>query len=126
MFQNTTAFFSFSVDDLSAAKRFYADTLGVKVEEGPEGGLQLDLGGCRGFIYPKENHQPATYTILNFPVESVEEAVRELKSRGVKFEVYDEGDLKTDANGISRGNGGPAIAWFKDPAGNFLSVLEPK
>ena len=124
MFQNTKAFFSFSVDDLSKAKQFYAETLGVNVKESPEG-LELDLGGCQGFIYPKENHQPATYTILNFPVESVEEAVKELKSRGVTFEVYDEGDLKTDANGISRGEGGPVIAWFKDSAGNFLSVLEP-
>lgn len=124
MFQNTKAFFSFSVDDLSKAKQFYGEILGVNVKEGAEGDLQLDLGGCQGFIYPKENHQPATYTILNFPVESVEEAVKELKRRGVRFEVYDEGDLKTDAEGISRGGGGPVIAWFKDPAGNFLSVLE--
>jgi predicted enzyme related to lactoylglutathione lyase len=126
MFQETKAVFSFSVDDLSAAKRFYGETLGVKVEESKEG-LMLHLaGGCEGFIYPKPNHTPATFTILNFPVASVEEAVAELKRRGVTFEIYDEGELKTDANGISRGNGGPTIAWFKDPAGNFLSVLEQK
>lgn len=125
MFQNTKAFFSFSVDDLAKAKQFYSETLGVKVEASEEG-LELHLDGCHGFIYPKDNHQPATYTILNFPVKSVEETVKELKSRGVTFEVYDEGDLKTDAEGISRGEGGPVIAWFKDPAGNFLSVLETR
>jgi predicted enzyme related to lactoylglutathione lyase len=126
MFQNTKAFFSFSVDDLSAAKRFYGETLGINVEEADED-LKLHLGGgCEGMIYPKSNHQPATFTVLNFPVESVEKAVKELKERGVKFEVYDEGELKTDAEGISRGGGGPTIAWFKDPAGNFLSVLETK
>ncbi len=126
MFQNTKAFFSFSVDDLSAAKRFYGETLGINVEEADED-LKLHLGGgCEGMIYPKSNHQPATFTVLNFPVENVEKAVKELKERGVKFEVYDEGELKTDAEGISRGGGGPTIAWFKDPAGNFLSVLETK
>ena len=126
MFQNTKAFFSFSVDDLSKARQFYGETLGVNVEESEEG-LRLRLGGgCEGFIYQKDNHQPATYTILNFPVESVEAAVAELKGRGIKFEVYEEGDLKTDAEGIFRGEGGPVIAWFKDPAGNFLSVLEAK
>jgi predicted enzyme related to lactoylglutathione lyase len=126
MFQNTKAFFSFSVDDLAQAKQFYADTLGVSIEETAEG-VRLDLPGCQGFLYPKDDHQPATYTILNFPVESVEETVKELKSRGVDFEVYDEGELKTDANGSARDTGGPvAIAWFRDPAGNFLSVVESK
>ena len=75
-------------------------------------------------VYPKPNHVPATFTVLNFPVKDVEQAVKELKGKGVRFEVYDGEDLKTDPQGISRGNGGPTIAWFKDPAGNFLSVLE--
>ena len=80
-------------------------------------------GGTKALIYPKPNHQPATFTVLNFPVESVENTVDELSKRGVRFEVYNEPNLKTDARGISRGNG-PTIAWFKDPAGNILSVLE--
>jgi catechol 2,3-dioxygenase-like lactoylglutathione lyase family enzyme len=126
MFQKTKAFFSVSVDDLAAARRFYGETLGLHVKEAPEG-LEIQIeGGGTLFLYPKPNHVPATFTVLNFPVESVESSVEELKRRGVRFEVYDEPDLKTDANGISRGNGGPTIAWFKDPAGNFLSVLEPK
>ncbi|HYR28535.1 MAG TPA: VOC family protein [Thermoanaerobaculia bacterium] len=125
MLQESKAFFSFSAGDLSVA-RFYAETLGLNVEQTNEG-LALHLGGgLEGFIYPKPNHEPSTYTVLYFPVDSVEQAVAELKRRGVTFEVYDEGDLKTDAEGISRGNGGPTIAWFKDPAGNFLSVLETK
>jgi hypothetical protein len=80
-------------------------------------------GGNNVLIYPKPNHVPATFTVLNFPVDSVEKAVNELSHRGVRFEVYNEPNLKTDARGISRGNG-PTIAWFKDPAGNILSVLE--
>jgi hypothetical protein len=80
-------------------------------------------GDTKALMYPKPNHQPAAFTVLNFPVDSVEEAVDELSRRGVRFEVYDEPNLKTDARGISRGNG-PTIAWFKDPAGNILSVLE--
>ena len=80
-------------------------------------------GGAKTMMYPKPNHQPATFTVLNFPVDSVEKAVDELSQRGVRFEVYNEPNLKTDSRGISRGNG-PTIAWFKDPAGNILSVLE--
>jgi hypothetical protein len=80
-------------------------------------------GGTKALMYLKPNHQPATFTVLNFPVESVEKTVEELSQRGVRFEVYNEPNLKTDARGISRGNG-PTIAWFKDPAGNILSVLE--
>jgi len=126
MLQKSKAFFSFSVDDLSAARHFYAEVLGVNVEQTKEG-LALHLGGgLEGFIYPKSNHEPATYTVLNFTVDDVAVAVAELKRRGVRFEVYEEGELKTDAEGISRGNGGPTIAWFKDPAGNFLSVVEPE
>jgi catechol 2,3-dioxygenase-like lactoylglutathione lyase family enzyme len=126
MFQKTKAFFSVSVDDLAAASRFYGETLGLHVKETPEGlEIQIEGGGIL-FLYRKPNHVPATFTVLNFLVERVDSSVEELKRRGVKFEVYDEPDLQTDANGISRGNGGPTIAWFKDPAGNILSVLEPK
>lgn len=125
MFQSKKAFFSFSVDDLVRARQFYTEILGVNAEETHEG-LRLDVAGGQHFVYAKDNHQPATYTVLNFPVDSVEETVKALEARGVTFEVYDEGDLKTDENGIFRGDGGPVIAWFKDPAGNFLSVLEPR
>jgi predicted enzyme related to lactoylglutathione lyase len=125
VFKETRAFSSFSVDDLDAARRFYEDVLGVTVSREPEG-LMLHIAGGTGiFIYPKPNHTPATFTILNFPVADVDTAVTELKKLGVRFEVYSEGDLKTDERGIMRGNG-PTIAWFKDPAGNFISVLEAK
>ena len=123
MFKDTKAFTSFSVDDLQKAKTFYSQTLGLEVVETPEG-LALDIaGGARIFIYPKPNHVPATFTILNFPVDDIEQAVDALAQRGVRFEQYDQGDLKTDQKGIARG-AGPNIAWFKDPAGNILSVLE--
>lgn len=118
------AFSSFSVDDIQKAKEFYGKTLGLEVSNGPEGTVVVSLSGAtKALMYPKGNHQPATFTVLNFPVDSVEEAVDELKQRGVRFEVYNEPNLKTDARGILRGNG-PTIAWFKDPAGNILSVLE--
>jgi catechol 2,3-dioxygenase-like lactoylglutathione lyase family enzyme len=118
------AFSSFSVNDIQKAKEFYGKTLGLELASGPEGTLVLPLsGGTKALMYPKPNHQAATFTVLNFPVDNVEEAVDVLSQRGVRFEVYDEPSLKTDARGISRGNG-PTIAWFKDPAGNILSVLE--
>ena len=118
------AFSSFSVNDIQKAKEFYGKTLGLELASGPEGTLVLPLsGGTKVLIYPKPNHQAATFTLLNFPVDNVEKAVDVLSQRGVRFEVYDEPSLKTDARGISRGNG-PTIAWFKDPAGNILSVLE--
>jgi len=123
MFKNTKAFSSFSVNDLKKAKQFYGEVLGLDVSDQPEG-LRLTAGQNSIFIYPKTNHEPATYTILNFQVKSVEETVNALTKRGVRFEIYDQGDLKTDAKGISRDSRGPAIAWFKDPAGNFLSVVE--
>jgi hypothetical protein len=90
--------------------------------------LNIHIAGNESaiMVYPKPNHQPATYTILNFPVDDVEKTVDELSAKGVQFEHYNYEQLKTDAKGISRGNGGPTIAWFKDPAGNILSVLEPK
>jgi catechol 2,3-dioxygenase-like lactoylglutathione lyase family enzyme len=120
MFENTKAFSGFSVDDLPAAKRFYGETLGLKVTE-EHGMLTLGIGGERGtLVYPKGNqHVPATFTILNFPVDDIDKAVDELVERGVEFETYEGLDEK----GISR-NTGPAIAWFKDPAGNILSVLQ--
>jgi len=123
---DSPAFSGFAVPDVEAARRFYADTLGLRVEvdENMGGMLTLHLGGgANVLVYPKPDHRPATFTVLNFPVDDVDRAVDELADRGVRFEVYKEGELKTDAKGIHR-DGGPKIAWFKDPAGNFLSVLE--
>jgi catechol 2,3-dioxygenase-like lactoylglutathione lyase family enzyme len=123
VFKDTNAFSGFAVDDLQRAKEFYGTTLGLEVTEVNDL-LELRLaGGAKVLVYPKPNHVPATFTILNFPVGNVEEAVDQLAKRGVRFETYDEGDLKTDDRGIFRGEG-PMIAWFKDPAGNVLSVLE--
>jgi catechol 2,3-dioxygenase-like lactoylglutathione lyase family enzyme len=122
MFKDTQAFSGFSVNDIPRAKQFYADTLGLNVSE-EYGMLQLKLAtGATVLVYPKENHEPATFTILNFPVPDVEEAVDRLTQAGVPFEHY-EGELATDEKGIFRGEG-PTIAWFRDPAGNILSVLE--
>jgi catechol 2,3-dioxygenase-like lactoylglutathione lyase family enzyme len=121
MLNGKKALSSFSVDDIHKAREFYSQTLGLDISAGPEG--TLVLSDAKTLIYPKRNHQPATFTVLNFPVDNVEETVSELSRRGVRFEVYNEPNLKTDARGISRGNG-PTIAWFKDPAGNILSVLE--
>jgi predicted enzyme related to lactoylglutathione lyase len=124
MFKDTKAFSGFSVDDLAAAKMFYAHTLGLEVEESPAG-LTLKIAGGNGtLVYPKDNHVPATFTILNFPVADIDQAVDELTKRGVTFEQYDQ---LTDEHGIARGiagGQGPDIAWFKDPAGNILSVLQ--
>jgi predicted enzyme related to lactoylglutathione lyase len=123
MFKNAHAFFSFSVDDMHKAKEFYGHTLGLEVDD-TKRGLELQIaGGGRVFVYPKANHTPATFTILNFPVDDIEEAVAKLTKLGVHFEIYKDGDLKTDEKGIARGHG-MKIAWFKDPAGNFLSVIE--
>jgi predicted enzyme related to lactoylglutathione lyase len=122
MFKDTNAFSGFSVDDIPRAKQFYGETLGLNVTD-ENGMLMLHLaGGGRVLVYPKENHEPATFTILNFPVPDVEETVDRLTEAGVKFERYG-GDLPTDEKGIMRGNG-PTIAWFTDPAGNILSVLD--
>ncbi|HAE84479.1 MAG TPA: glyoxalase [Ktedonobacter sp.] len=126
MFKPKSAFSGFSVNDLAKAKAFYAETLGLKVDD--EGvGMRLHLpDGGTVFAYPKDDHQPATYTILNFVVENIDEAVDELTNRGVQFEHYEEGP-KTDGKGILRGRAlqmGPDIAWFKDPAGNTLAVLQ--
>jgi predicted enzyme related to lactoylglutathione lyase len=123
MFKDANAYSGFSVDDVQRAKEFYGQTLGVEVSEGNDM-LELSLGsGAKVLVYPKPNHVPATFTILNFPVDDVEAAVDELTRRGVRFEIYDEGELKTDQRGVSLGEG-PKIAWFKDPSGNILSVIE--
>jgi len=123
MLKTAKAYSGFSVDDIPKAKAFYGGTLGLEVGEA-HGMLQLRLGGGASvLVYSKPNHTPATFTILNFPVPDVAAAVDELTKRGVRFEIYDLPGLKTDARGIARGRG-PAIAWFKDPAGNILSVLE--
>jgi predicted enzyme related to lactoylglutathione lyase len=126
MFKARAAYSGFSVNDMAMARAFYAGTLGLKVEEN-EMGMRLYLpGGATVFVYPKSNHEPATFTILNFQVDDIDAAVSELAARGVSFEHYDNG-IKTDSKGIVRGlaqKQGPDIAWFKDPAGNFLSVLQ--
>jgi catechol 2,3-dioxygenase-like lactoylglutathione lyase family enzyme len=122
MFKDTHAFSGFSVNDIPQAKRFYGETLGLNVTE-EYGMLQLRLAtGATVLVYPKENHEPASFTILNFPVADVDEAVDRLTEAGVPFEHY-EGELQTDEKGIFREEG-PTIAWFRDPAGNILSVLE--
>jgi catechol 2,3-dioxygenase-like lactoylglutathione lyase family enzyme len=125
MLKKSKAFSSFSVDDIPKAKEFYGRILDLKLSEA-NGLLSLHLPSkAIVLIYPKRNHVPAAFTVLNFPVGSVERAVDDLTSRGVRFEIYDQPGLKTDSKGIFRG-GGPTIAWFRDPAGNILSVLEKK
>ena len=126
MLRESNAFSGFSVSDIGQAKRFYSETLGLEVsEDAVMHLLTLHLaGGVNVLIYPKPNHMPATFTILNFPVPDIEDTVQRLKKAGVRFEHY-QGATQTDEKGIFRG-GGPLIAWFKDPAGNILSVLEQK
>jgi predicted enzyme related to lactoylglutathione lyase len=125
MLDNTRMFGSFSVNDLNKARKFYSETLGVTVEA-VDGMPVLNVGGeGRTMIYEKPDHVPATFTVLNFPVDDLESTMKELKSRGVRFEIYDMEDLKTDADGVLT-HDGMSIAWFKDPAGNILSVLEEK
>ena len=123
MFGNTKAYHGFAVDDAKKAREFYADTLGidVTVNDEEQGLLTLHLAeGTNTFVYQKPDFVPATYTILNFEVDDVDAAVDELAARGVEFERYD--DFEQDEKGIARGPG-PTVAWFKDPAGNILSVL---
>jgi predicted enzyme related to lactoylglutathione lyase len=123
MLRDSNAFSGFSANDIPKAKEFYGHTLRLKVSES-NGLLTLHLaGGNNVLIYPKPNHTPATFTVLNFPVDDVDQAVDELTKRGVRFEIYDLPEIKTDKKGIMRGNG-PTIAWFKDPSGNILSVIE--
>ena len=121
-FKNTKAFSSFSVKDLDEAKKFYGQMLGLSVSESDEGLILQTKGGIDIFIYPKPDHTPATFTVLNFIVDDVNRAVNELTKLGIRFQIYDKGDLKTDDRGVFQGK--PKIAWFKDPAGNFLSILE--
>lgn len=124
MFKDTKAFSGFSVNDIQKAKEFYSQVLGLEVSES-NGMLTLHIvGGAEILIYPKPNHTPATFTILNFSVENLEDTIKELKNKGVVFEHYDG---LTDDSGIARGISqkmGPDVAWFKDPAGNILSVLQ--
>lgn len=126
MLGQTEAYSGFSVNDLGEARRFYGETLGLPVEE--SGGADMSMlfltlgGGGKVLVYPKDNHTPATFTVLNFPVDDIDAAVEELGRRGVTFERYPGFDA--DEKGIVRDAGGPAIAWFTDPAGNVLSVLQ--
>jgi predicted enzyme related to lactoylglutathione lyase len=123
MFENTKAFSGFSVNDIPRAKEFYGETLGLEVSE-ENGMLTLHIAGDRPvLVYPKQDHAPASFTILNFPVDDIEATVDDLFDRGVQFEHYKGTEVETDEKGIFRG-GGPLIAWFKDPAGNVLSVIE--
>jgi catechol 2,3-dioxygenase-like lactoylglutathione lyase family enzyme len=123
MLKDSKAFSGFSTGDIPKTREFYAATLGLDATES-HGVLTLRLaGGNNVLIYPKPNHVPATFTVLNFPVQDVDLAVDELTRRGILFEICDLPGLKTDKKGIMLGNG-PTIAWFKDPAGNILSVME--
>jgi catechol 2,3-dioxygenase-like lactoylglutathione lyase family enzyme len=127
MFRTAKAYSGFSVDDVARAKEFYGQTLGLEVSEA-NGILTLHLGGGGTVIaYPKSNHTPATFTILNFPVDDIERAVDELTGRGVRFDYLNDPDMNTDGKGIHwglRAGQGPNIAWFKDPAGNIISVIQ--
>ncbi|MDX6352333.1 MAG: hypothetical protein QOF84_7123 [Streptomyces sp.] len=124
MFRDTKAFSGFAVNDIDKAKAFYADTLGLSVSE-ENGMLWLHIaGGTRILVYPKPDHTPASFTVLNFPVDDIDKAVDDLAARGVRFERYD--DFKADEKGIVRDDQGPYVTWFKDPAGNVLSVLQDR
>lgn len=130
MFKNTKAFSGFSVDNLEKARAFYGETLGVDVREEGDMGLTLNLSGdTTVFVYPKKSHQPATFTILNFKIEDIDATIDALKEKGIQFEHYGNKDLPQDEKGVLRGLSagmGPDIAWFKDPAGNILAVLQEK
>lgn len=128
MLNLVATFSSFAIKDVAQSQKFYTETLGLKVQEEKNMGLKLELpGNAQVFMYPKEDHQPATFTVLNLVVTDIDATVTELQSKGVEFEHYDEGMIKTDEKGIARGRAagfGPDIAWFKDPSGNILSVLQ--
>jgi catechol 2,3-dioxygenase-like lactoylglutathione lyase family enzyme len=128
--EKSHAFSGYSVDDLAKAKKFYGDILGLNVTEEKGMGLALHLAtGAEVFLYPKYNHEPSTYTVLNFPVDDIDQVVDDLTKKGIVFERYDEIEyIQQDEKGIARSDDpsqGPSIAWFKDPAGNILSVLQP-
>lgn len=128
MLADSQAFSGFSVDDITKAKDFYSNVLGLPVEDMAPMGLNINFaGGGKHFIYPKPDHVPATFTVLNFPVVDIDKTVDELSAKGIQFLHYDTDQMKTDGKGIARGKAagfGPDIAWFKDPAGNILSVLQ--
>ena len=128
MFKYKNTFSSYSVDDLEQAKIFYGNTLGLDVQEESEMGLKLNLeGGLTVFLYPKKNHEPAGFTVLNFSVEDLDASMDHLKEKGVQFIHYNRADLPQDKKGVLRGlkaGMGPDIAWFEDPAGNILSILQ--
>ena len=130
MFKTTHAFSSFSVNDIEKANEFYGQTLGLEVTTGEMGILTLKIaGGGEVIIYPKHDHAPASFTVLNFPVDDIDKAVDELTAGGVRLERYDIHGAQPDTKGIYRAPAGghaPDIAWFKDPAGNILSVLQKK
>ena len=124
MLDTGKAFNGFSVSDISKAKEFYSGKLGMKIRDGEMGTLELIISNNSVvIIYPKPNHVPAEFTILNIPTDNIDEAVDELKEKGIEFLQYNNESIKTDHKGVMRGNG-PNIAWFKDPAGNILSVIE--
>jgi len=123
MFKEVKSFSGFSVKDVAIAKEFYSQTLGLEVSE-TMGQLILNLaGGANVLVYGKENHVPATYTVLNFPVKDLKAAMQQLRNKGLKFIIYKEEGFETDDEGVFHG-GGPEIAWFKDPSDNILSVLQ--
>ncbi|HVZ67069.1 MAG TPA: VOC family protein [Patescibacteria group bacterium] len=127
MLKDNKTFSSFSTNDLSKAKEFYGDTLGIETKENEMGTLELHLGhGGMAMIYPKPDHKPATFTVLNFLVDDVEKTVDELASKDIHMEHYDMGDYKSDEKGIMKNPDGGSIAWFTDPAGNILSIIEDK
>ena len=123
MLKNCDAFSTFSTNDMEKTKEFYGKILGIELRENQMGLLELDPEHCSVLIYPKEDHQPADFTVLNFHVSDLEKQVDDLTGKGVKFEKY-EGKIRTDEKGIHRGTDSPAIAWFRDPAGNILSLIE--
>ena len=128
LFKFNESFSTYSVNDVGAAREFYADVLGIEVTDEKEGGIGLKLGGQNVYLYPKEDHEPAEFTVLNIVVTDIDAAVDELTGRGIEFESYG-GDIATDDKCIFRGGDegtGPNIAWFKDPADNILSVIEKK
>jgi predicted enzyme related to lactoylglutathione lyase len=125
VFTTEGAFSGFSVDDIDTARRFYGEVLGLDVETNEMGFLSLHLAsGADVLIYGKDDHEPASFTVLNFPVDDIDAAVDDLNARGVVTKIYSDDEFPSDHRGVVRGEGGPPIAWFKDPAGNVLSVLQ--
>jgi catechol 2,3-dioxygenase-like lactoylglutathione lyase family enzyme len=124
MLKSSRSFSSFSVDNIEVAQKFYTETLGLTVNTIPEG-LDLKLEGNSVFIYPKPNHEPATFTVLNFLVDDIENVVDSLTAQGISFEQYDYDQMKTNEKGIAE-LGPRSMAWFKDPAGNFLALIQEK